>query len=153
MGTGLVCGNRFSVTRSTVRRAGVLAALLSLPLFGGCQSLDLSGEEVAWQALHAVDVAQTLSAADDPCYEEDAWLTRRLIGRQPSDAEVMAWGIGTAVGHALIAKTLERWDAPVWLKKVWSYGTITHTGYVVASNHDEGIRVVDGNQDVEGCYP
>ena len=55
------------------------SALLS----GGCQSLNLSNEEIAWQTLHAVDVAQTLSAAEDPCYVEAAYFTRQLIGEQP----------------------------------------------------------------------
>ena len=130
-----------------------LRALLVLPaalLLAGCQSMD--SEELTWQALHAVDVAQTLSAADDPCYEEEAWLTRRIIGRQPSDAEVMAWGVGTAVGHAFVSSSLERMEAPGWVQKLWSYATISHTGLTIASNHDEGVRIFGSNEDVPGCY-
>jgi hypothetical protein len=127
-------------------------ALFACVLLGGCQSLEMSPEEMTWQALHAFDVAQTMSAADDPCYVEDAWLTRRLIGREPSEAEVMLWGIGTAVSHWWIGNLLEDWDAPTWLQKVWSYGTITSTGYAIVNNHDEGIRAFSSNKPVAGCH-
>ena len=130
----------------------VWLALFSLILLGGCQSLELSGEEVTWQALHAMDIAQTLSAADDPCYEEDAWLTQKLIGKQPSDAQVLAWGIGTAVGHALVSHSLEAMNAPKWVQKAWGYGTLSYTGYTVANNYDNGVRAFGDNEDVAGCY-
>ncbi|MGE0621160.1 MAG: hypothetical protein AB7I04_21920 [Pseudomonadales bacterium] len=118
----------------------------------GCQSLELSGEEITWQTLHAIDVAQTLSAADDPCYVEDAVVTRALIGSQPSQGEVLLWGAGMAVGHAWVSSFLQNQDAPMWLRKTWSYATITGTGIAIASNHSEGVRVFGDNKAVEGCY-
>ena len=118
----------------------------------GCQSLELSGEEITWQTLHAIDVAQTLSAADDPCYVEDAVVTRALIGSQPSQGEVLLWGAGMAVGHAWVTGFLEHQNAPMWLRKTWSYATITGTGIAIASNHSEGVRVFGDNKAVEGCY-
>lgn len=137
---------------ASLRRAGPFAALIGCFLLGGCQSLDLSSRELTWQSLHAVDVAQTLSAAEDPCYEEEAWMTRRLIGRQPSDAEVMAWGVGTAVGHLMVTNLLERMDAPRWAQRLWSYGTISYTGLTIGSNYDEGVRIGGDNEPVPGCY-
>lgn len=121
-------------------------------LAAGCQSLDLSGEEIAWQTLHVVDVAQTVSAAQDPCYVEDAYVTRRLIGSQPSTGEVLLWGAGMAVGHAWVSGFLERRDAPSWMQKAWSYATLTGTGVAIATNHAEGVRVFGDNRSVEGCY-
>jgi hypothetical protein len=132
-----------------------LTALLAgsaCALAAGCQSLDLSREEITWQTLHAVDVAQTLSAADDPCYVEDAYVTRALIGSQPSEAEVLLWGAGMAVGHAWVTGLLERRNAPAWLRTTWSYATITGTGLAIATNHAEGVRVFGGNKSVDGCY-
>jgi len=120
-------------------------------LNAGCQSLNFTSEEIAWQALHAVDVAQTVSASRDPCYVEDAVVTRQLIGSQPSTGEVLLWGAGMAVGHAWISTLLENHDAPKWVQKTWSYATITGTGIAVASNHSEGIRVMGDNNPVEGC--
>lgn len=119
---------------------------------GGCESLGLSGEEITWQTLHAVDVAQTISAADDPCYVEDALITRQIIGSQPNTGEVLLWGAGLAVGHAWISHTLERHHAPMWLRRTWSFATITGTGIAIASNHTAGIRVVGDNKPVDGCY-
>jgi len=124
--------------------------LVLLVVLSGCQSLELDRSEIAWQTLHAMDVVQTLNAAGDPCYIEDAWLTEKIIGDQPSDAEVLLWGIGTAVVHALVANILED-RAPQWVQKVWGYGTITLTGYAVMSNHDEGVRAFGSNEDVAGC--
>jgi len=111
-----------------------------------------SNEEIAWQTLHAIDVAQTVSAAQDPCYVEDAYVTRQLIGSQPSTGEVLLWGAGMAAGHAWISTLLESHDAPNWVQKTWSYATITGTGIAVATNHSEGIRVLGDNKPVAGCY-
>jgi hypothetical protein len=127
-----------------------LVIVLAVPLFAGCQTL--SRQEMAWQALHAVDVAQTASAASDPCYVEDALITRQLIGANPSTEEVLLWGAGMAVGHAFVTNLLERSDAPGWMRKTWSYATITGTGLAVATNHSEGIRVFSDNKAVEGCF-
>ncbi|MFW6093271.1 MAG: hypothetical protein ACODAC_04800 [Pseudomonadota bacterium] len=127
--------------------AGMLAAL---PFAGGCQSLDR--DELTWQTLHAMDVAQTLSAAGDPCYEEEAWLTRRIIGEQPSESEVLAWGIGTSLMHAWVSDALERRNAPGWLQKAWELGTLGHTTYAVGSNHEAGVRPFGRNREVPGCY-
>jgi len=119
---------------------------------GGCQSLDFSAEEIAWQTLHAVDVAQTLSASKDPCYVEDAFITRQIIGEQPSSTEVVLWGAGMAVGHAWVSQLLVNQDAPRWLQKTWSYATITGTGLAITTNRNEGIRLFGDNKQVNGCY-
>ncbi len=129
--------------------SATVLALASLWSLGGCASLDR--QELTWQALHAVDVAQTLNAASDPCYKEDAWLTSRLIGSQPNDAEVLAWGVGTAVLHAWISSALEERGAPVWVQRVWDLGTLGHTTYAVVSNHSEGVRPFGSNREVDGC--
>lgn len=121
-------------------------------LSAGCQSIDLSSEEITWQTLHAIDVAQTLSAAQDPCYVEDAYVTRQLIGSQPSTGEVLLWGAGMAVGHAWVTRALERHDAPRWVQKTWSFATITGTGVAIAANHAEGVRVFGDNKSVDGCF-
>ena len=132
------------------RLSAALAIVLATPFFAGCQSL--SNEEIAWQALHAVDVAQTISAANDPCYVEDALVTRQLIGADPSTGEVLLWGAGMAVGHAWVTALLERNDAPGWVQKTWSYATITGTGLAIPNNHSEGIRVFGDNRPVDGCF-
>lgn len=111
----------------------------------------MSRQELVWQALHAVDVAQTLEAARDECYKEDAWLTRRLIGEQPSDAQVLAWGVGSAVLHAWVSDTLIQRGAPTWVQMVWDLGTLGQTAYAVGSNYDTGIRLLGSNKNVRGC--
>ena len=133
-------------------KTGFPILLLAGSCLGGCQSLDLSGDELTWQALHAIDVAQTVSAADDPCYEEDAWLTEKLIGDQPSTGKVLLWGVGTSVTHAWISNLLESRDAPLWVQKTWSYATIGSSGFAIVSNHSEGVRIFGDNKSVDGCY-
>lgn len=138
---------------ANLRRTVAATCLTAGTLFSaGCQTFELSNEEIAWQTLHAVDIAQTLSAAQDPCYVEDAYLTKRLIGEQPSTGEVLLWGAGMAVGHAWVTNLLERHEAPRWVQKTWSYATITSTGVAIASNHSEGVRVFGDNESVEGCF-
>ena len=129
---------------------GCVAVLLAY--LAGCQHMEFDRNELAWQALHAVDVAQTLNAASDPCYIEDAWLTAKLIGEQPSNGEVLLWGLGTAVLHAVIADVMQDRGAPQWLQNAWDYGSITLTGFAVKRNHDQGVRAYGVNEDVAGCY-
>lgn len=124
-------------------------SLLLCPLLAGCHTM--SPQEKTWQALHAVDVAQTLSAARDPCYQESAWLTRQIIGRQPSDAGVVAWGVGTAAFHAWLSHELQERNAPTWLRMIWELGTLGQTAYAVGSNHSNGVRIVGDNDKVAGC--
>jgi len=131
----------------------VLSVIGLVLLASGCQSIkDMSRHELAWQSLHAVDIAQTLNAANDPCYIEAFPVTQSLIGEQPSNSEVFAWGIGTAVGHYLVTQGLQYANAPTWLQKVWGYTTIGHTAYTVADNHRNGVRMFGDNSDVNGCY-
>jgi hypothetical protein len=127
-----------------ILRATFLATLVVLT---GCQSTtEFQKREIAWQAMHAVDIAQTMKAARDPCYVEDAWLTKKIIGEQPSDGEVLAWGVGSAVIHYVVSKTLESANAPQWVQKVWSYGTISYTGFTVADNYNNGVRLFSDNK-------
>ena len=138
---------------ATLRRMILAPAIIAGSfLTAGCQSLEFSNEEIAWQTLHAVDVAQTLSAAQDPCYVEDAYITRQLIGSQPSTGEVLLWGAGMAVGHAFVTNVLEERHAQRWVQKAWSYATSTGTGIAIATNHSEGVRIFGDNKSVEGCY-
>jgi hypothetical protein len=138
---------------ATLRRTFLVPTIVAgSVLSAGCQSLKLSNEEIAWQTLHAVDIAQTLSAAQDPCYVEDAYVTRQLIGSQPSTGEVLLWGAGMAVGHAFVTNFLQQREAPRWVQKTWSYATITSTGIAIASNHAEGVRVFGDNESVDGCF-
>lgn len=136
---------------SVVYRSVVCLSLLVCA--SACQNLNgsLNRQELTWLSLHAVDVTQTLSASGDPCYKESAWLTERLIGEHPNEAEVVAWGVGTAIAHWWIGKTLKKNDAPKWLQNFWSYTTIAHTGYTVLNNHGNGVRPFSENQSVSGC--
>ena len=115
----------------------------------GCQSLDSA--EVTWQSLHMIDFAQTYNAIDDPCYVETNFFTQRLIGEHPTETQVMAWGIGTAVTHWFVAEMLDYYDAPIWLGLAWDLGTIGQTGYTVAQNRDAGVRMWGENETFEGC--
>ena len=141
-----MCKPRPNLARSLL----AITALMFLCLGNtGCQSMDR--EEIAWQALHAVDVAQTMSAARDPCYREAAWLTRSIIGEQPSEAEVLVWGVGTAIIHRWVGLALERRDAPRWVRVAWDLGTIGYTGYTVVDNHQNGVRIWGDNVEHDGC--
>lgn len=122
----------------------VIAMLMAvIVMMSGCSSI--SRQEVAWQTLHAVDVAQTLSIARDPCYRESNALTSQLIGEQPSTGEVVAWGVGSALLHAGVSHLLDKHEAPRWIRIGWdaiTIGAVTHT---VVNNHQEGVRLFGDN--------
>lgn len=125
-----------------------LIAVLVLPLAGGCGALEeMSGPERAWQALHLVDVAQTLNGpAADPCYHESAFPTRQLIGEQPTPAAVLAWGAGLAVAHYFAGRWLDRAELPDAAKFVIRSVDLTYKGLTVGRNHDQGIRPFGDNE-------
>ena len=111
----------------------------------------MSRSEATWQTLHAVDLLQTFSATRDHCYYESDPITSRLIGHDPSAGQVLAWGVGAAVLHSLVSDALRKRDSPKWVRAAWDITTISRTGYTIANNHQNGIRVDGANQPVQGC--
>jgi hypothetical protein len=103
----------------------------------GCQSLPPA--EYAWQAVHAVDVAQTVQIARSPCFQESDAATAALIGEHPSTAGALAWGFGLAAIHAGVTVGLERIDAPRWVRASWQVLSVANTARFVKQNADQGI--------------
>ena len=129
------------------RRAGICAsAVAAVTLSAGCSSFEISKPEIAWQALHAIDVAQTINGpAKDPCFAEGT-VTRHLIGEQPSTEGVLAWGIGLSLVHYQVDRWLEktgRDKQPFW--RIVRSIDIGYKGYTVARNHDLGVRPFGAN--------
>lgn len=110
-----------------------LAAVL---LLSGCASMP--PDELAWQALHAVDTAQTVQIARSTCYWEEAPGTEQLIGHHPSTAGALTWGIGSALAHWGVSAWLTE-HGPHWARPLWNAVTIGRTAYYVKNNHDQGI--------------
>ena len=124
--------------------------LLAAIAMSGCTALK-TPESQAWLALHAVDTVQTFRIAHDPhCYEEDASITRRLIGPHPSDAEVAAWSIGSAAVHLGVTEFLLRNEHPN-LAKAWQYVRIGMKVNTIADNHSIGIRIGSPNHHKTDC--
>ena len=130
-----------SGSRSRTPRYGLIAAFV---LVSGCAS---SPSERAWQAMHLVDVAQTISgAARDACFFERDPFTRRLIGRQPSTEAVIAWGVGVGVAHY----ALDRWltnsgHADKKWVQILRAVDLGAKGFTIGRNHQIGIRVFGDN--------
>lgn len=106
---------------------------LPLLLCAGCQTPG----EATWQAMHLVDGLQTLSIAKDPCFYEKDPITRRIIGRNPSEADVVIWWAGTAVAHAWVSRRLERRER---LYTIWQAVSLGSKGFTIGRNHSIGIR-------------
>ena len=144
---------RLYAIRRRLRRwlRGILPLIGTAGFFalGGCTT---TGQEIAWQTLHAVDVAQTVNGpAGDPCYMEADPLTSAIIGEQPSKTEAVAWGLAWAGMHAGVTWLLDRNEAPQWAQIGWQALTITNTASAVYRNHQAGIRPFGRNEIVNGC--
>lgn len=77
------------------RIAVVMAIGLIVVMMTGCASFSerdaINVGEGAWQGALLVDGLQTIHGpAQDPCYFEEDPITRRVIGRKPSEAGVVA---------------------------------------------------------------
>lgn len=118
-----------------MKRAALLLAALT-----GCA--EVPREEYAYQALHAIDAAQTVQIARSRsnCFWESAPGTEQLIGKYPSTSEALWWGIGSAAAHLGVSLWLDR-HAPRWVYTGWQAITISRTAYYVGNNARQGIGI------------
>lgn len=121
----------------------LILKLTSLVCMVGCSSMQQfnEGSEVYWQALHVVDIAQTVQIAKNPhCHSEGNPWTQKLIGNNPRESEVYPWGIVSSVVHFFGMRLLDKWlddgDYNVPLRLA---DNITKTSTVI-NNHQAGLR-------------
>lgn len=122
----------------------LVTSLLAIAILSGCTALR-QPEELAWQAIHTIDMAQTLDGSRDPCWHEANPITQRVIGRKPTTAGVIAYGIGTGALHALISSLLidqgyERAYA------YWQMASFANSSLAVGMNHGAGVRLAKRNE-------
>lgn len=108
--------------------------------------------EVAYQSLHVVDFAQTVTGArSHECISEDDGITRNIIGRKPSVGRVEAYWAATAMLHYTVSGWLDRmvdstdergWRAARW---VWRVVPLAETAHAVLSNAELGVKPFGGN--------
>ena len=98
--------------------------------------------EGAWQASHAIDIAQTIHGAgmDSHCYYESDPITRHITGTHPSQSGILAWGIGYAGFHYAVSRFLDA-HAPPWIAQTWSWLSLADTAYANVHNYSVGIRI------------
>ena len=86
---------------------GRALALVAAALLGGCAGAPIR-YEAAWQALHLVDLGQTVHIARTPsCYYEAMPVTRDLIGRHPSSGEAVLLMLAYSGLHWYLDERLE----------------------------------------------
>ena len=110
--------------------------------------MDIATLETAYQVAHLMDAGQTYAAARN-CYEEVDPLTSRLISRHPSEAQVAVWYAGEAVGHYVVTKQLEKWNAPAWAQYGWQL--VWLVGAVDAVHHNWSVGLRFGYTNGHGC--
>ena len=105
--------------------------------------VDTTVEEAVFQALHAVDAAQTLDIRHrPPLFESESALGAGwAIGARPSDHAVWAYMGAEAALHLAVTAALVRLGAPRWATTVWEAVTISVDGVAVANNARLGLRV------------
>lgn len=116
----------------------VLAIAFFILVFAlaGCSAIQ-TRPEMAYQMAHAMDVQQTLQISDGKSFEqESAW----LLGERPSREKVYAWGVGLAVGHALISEWMLDRGYTKSLS-VWECVTTSMTLNTVNNNYNIGLRI------------
>ncbi len=130
----------------------------------GCASLpgipDSGRTEFAFQALNAVDYAQTINIARRPdCYHETDSVTSRLIGAHPSSGAVAGMWAAQATAHYYVTRWLDRevdsTDATGWriTRWIWLGATFWMAGHHVVQNHSIGLRPFSGGAAPNQCAP
>lgn len=115
--------------------------LLVLAFASEARAADIPPAEIAWQAIHAVDVLETVQgpARGGYCYAEGDFITQRVIGQKPSVAGVVAWGAGLAVAHWYVQDWL-REHGHTGLAHAFEFVTITSAGIAITNNARIGIH-------------
>ena len=116
----------------------VATAILALALCS-CSTMQI---EPAWQATHALDIAQTYHGVgmDSRCYYEADPVTSRITGTHPSQGGILAWGIGYAGLHYVVSRWLDG-HAPRWVALTWSWVSLADNVYANVHNYQVGIRI------------
>lgn len=118
----------------------ILLILLSL---SGCSSTQT---KTTWNGMHFTDVLQTAnSAADDPCYEEVNFITRKIIGEKPSRDKVYIWGALWAVGYHFTYDAVHGSKAPKWLKNTFDVLSVGGLAINIGNNYKNGVRIEGKN--------
>lgn len=134
--TGRAQGTAFSgnLRLPVIASLSILIALSS----GGCASM--SREELILQSLHAADVMQTLQIAKNTCnYSESDPITKRIIGENPSERSVIAWGVGSALAFHWVSQKVDESDG--WERAAWYGAMILTRGQIILGNEKEGIHL------------
>ena len=125
-------------------------------VLGGCAqwSTETRVEEGVFQALHVVDVLQTLAIANHSgCYNEvgDVY---EIFSEHPSRTEVLEWGVGYAALHAGVTHLIETHTSTRWPQRVWQAITIVGTANSVRVNWEAGLRLDDATGPIHAkCDP
>jgi hypothetical protein len=105
-----------------------LIAVLVAALMAGCVAQG-DRAEFAWQALNAVDTAQTATGLSGNCHEANP-----AFGFVDSPGDAILLGAGLALAHGYLTKWLERHDASRTTMVVYHSVGIAAKAYAVASN-------------------
>jgi hypothetical protein len=121
--------------------------ILALTVATGCTALQRP-EELAWQGLHVVDMAQTVDGMRDSCVQESNPLTRAMIGEHPSTGRIVGYGIASSAVHAGVSDLLltNGWSKTY---KVWQAVSIADTGISIGVTWANGVRL--GAPNKTGC--
>lgn len=137
--------------RASTKLAGALLLVATSGL-AGCSALQhvarthgVALTEASWQALNAVDFAQTVTIARQPRrYDEDGIPTRWVIGEHPREGAVAACWAGFALIHLAVTRYLaQRSDrGPPWRWALygWEALTLTDSAFAVARNASIGLQ-------------
>lgn len=121
----------------------IIMACSTLLMLSACAtwSTETRIEEALYQTVSAMDVAQSVQIAKNPDqYAEASYPTATVIGRHPTVAGQVLWGVGRGAFHYLITDELERHDAPRWLRRAWQVVNIGIEGDVVHRNWQIGLH-------------
>jgi hypothetical protein len=123
-------------------------AVVAVLALAGCSHMTTQTRwlEVGHAALMATDGSQTLQGLNAPaCFHENDPITRRVIGRHPSDEAVVAWtaasfALRMAVANWLDGKVSDS-DARGWRWARWTWHALTYAQEIgtVRDNHQLGV--------------
>lgn len=115
-----------------------LVACISL---GGCATApwprETVAEETAYQAVAAVDAADTLRIARCPYRWSE---TNPMLGRHPGSNVVVPYFVAFGAAHVVATNYLVAHDAPAWVVRLWEMSTIAYEGRALAINASLGVR-------------
>lgn len=131
----------------------IILAVLMVVSLAACESVQQINQnsEWAWQAMHVIDVAQTVAGPGHhpECHNEGNFFTKNIIGEHPETDDILQWGLASGIVHWAVWKWIDRTDMSEVNKLGLRLADNAEKVGTIIRNNKAGVRIF--GREKSGC--